>query len=477
MPQPENRTASSRGPRHAAGKTAFAPRLNVPRLNLSPRTVRFAASGDVTDTARHRRPESLADLVRLPPAPQPSKPRRRGERGRHAAPYDLAITVRPLPAVRDVVVEGLPAAKRMADAFREWAFDNGDRPPATGTHRAPGTLPIESWLLVGKARQQALLATLVAVGVMLIVIPVQQYQRDVNPVSAAERDTAVDGQGVKTTNPAGTPTHSGPATKPKTPEKPAAPAAAPTSSGSQGKPAKAQDGSGPANSLRTTGTNAVALTFDDGPDPAQTPRILAELAKHHVKAVFCLVGEQVAKHPEIVRQIVADGHTLCNHTWDHSLVIGKEKPADIHADLQRTNDAIHAAVPGAQIPFFRAPGGNFTNKLVKQATADGMTSLYWQVDPRDWDHPTGEDDEEHVDRVIDDVKKFVRPGSIVLSHDFNEPDTIAAYEQLLPWLTKNFELGLPQEEQPTPAEPSSPPVSSPPASVAPAEESAAQSDT
>ena len=74
----------------------------------------------------------------------------------------------------------------------------------------------------------------------------------------------------------------------------------------------------------------------------------------------------MAKHPEIVREIVADGHTLCNHTWNHSLTIGKDKPAQIQADLARTNAAIRAAVPGAQIPFFRAPGGNFTDRLVER---------------------------------------------------------------------------------------------------------------
>jgi peptidoglycan/xylan/chitin deacetylase (PgdA/CDA1 family) len=208
----------------------------------------------------------------------------------------------------------------------------------------------------------------------------------------------------------------------------------------------------------------------------QTPKILAMLAEYDVKATFCLVGEQVQKHPEIVQQIVAAGHTLCNHTWDHSLVIGKDKPAEIQADLQRTNDAIHAAVPGAQIPFFRAPGGNFTDRLVQVAYADGMTSLYWQVDPRDWSHPEGEDDTTHVGKVVDGVREHVQPGSIVLSHDFNQPDTITAYETLLPWLTKNFKLGVPEEALPVSPSPSSPSPSSP-APASPAAEATEQAGT
>jgi len=197
----------------------------------------------------------------------------------------------------------------------------------------------------------------------------------------------------------------------------------------------------------------------------QTPKILALLDQYQIKATFCLVGSQVQKHPEIVRQIVAAGHTLCNHTWNHSLTIGKQKPAQIRADLQKTSAAIRAAVPDAKIPFFRAPGGNFTDRLVSVAYGEQMTSLYWQVDPRDWDHSTDADDATHTDRVIATVEKNVKPGSIILSHDFGQPDTIAAYEKLLPWLTERFEIGL-AVPPPVPSELASPPAS-PPAAAQP----------
>src|SRR5690242_12176982 len=117
MPQPDRRMAPSHRPRHAAGGPSHA--------------LVFATSLGSTDTAQHRRPQSLADVVRprsTPPAmaaPRPPamvEPRRTGERGRHAAPANPTLPVRPLPAVRDAVVEGLPAAKRMAGAVRDWAL-------------------------------------------------------------------------------------------------------------------------------------------------------------------------------------------------------------------------------------------------------------------------------------------------------------------------------------------------------------------
>jgi peptidoglycan/xylan/chitin deacetylase (PgdA/CDA1 family) len=320
---------------------------------------------------------------------------------------------------------------------------------------------------MGSKRQQVLLASLVAAALLLVAIPMRQ-----NGIDAV--DAAVAGA-------VGGHTGGKPAKKDsgKTPHDAEA-AAAPHASSPAPKPStsaaakdaasevKVPDGQGPGHSLRTTGSTAISLTFDDGPDPVQTPKILALLDKYQIKATFCLIGQNVEKHPEIVREIVAAGHTLCNHTWNHSLTIGKDQPAKIQADLARTNAAIQAAAPGAQIPFFRAPGGNFTDQLVSVAKSDGMASLYWAVDPRDWDHPTGETDDAHIARVIAEIHKSVKPGSIILSHDFNQPDTIAAYGKLLPWLKSNFTITIPDGGPP--ATPTTPPTSSPstpPATTAP----------
>jgi peptidoglycan/xylan/chitin deacetylase (PgdA/CDA1 family) len=218
------------------------------------------------------------------------------------------------------------------------------------------------------------------------------------------------------------------------PTHPAKPAAAKTATSGKAK------GSGPAGSFMASGTSGVALTFDDGPDPVQTPRILDLLAANHVKATFCLVGENVAAHPDLVARIVAEGHTVCDHSWNHSLTLGHEKPAAIRADLERTNAAILKAAPGAQIKYMRAPGGNFTPAFVKVIHELGMKPIYWSVDPRDWDHPSGESPAAHHTKVVSIIRRHVRPGSIVLSHDYGQPETITAYESLLPWLRRHFRL-------------------------------------
>ncbi|MEV0896302.1 polysaccharide deacetylase family protein [Actinoplanes sp. NPDC049802] len=197
---------------------------------------------------------------------------------------------------------------------------------------------------------------------------------------------------------------------------------------------------GPAGSIMTTGGKGVALTFDDGPDPDYTPKLLRLLAKQQVKATFCLVGTQARRHPDLVKAIVKGGHSLCNHSWNHDLKLGKKSHAAIRADLERTNAAIRAAVPGAKIRYMRAPGGNFTPAMVRVSTSLGMRSIYWKVDPRDWEHHKGESHDAHRKRVIRIVQRQTRAGAIVLSHDYAQPDTIDAYRVLLPWLHKRFKL-------------------------------------
>ncbi|GIM91416.1 polysaccharide deacetylase family protein [Paractinoplanes toevensis] len=432
---------------------------------MSPQSLQYLspASGDVAESAgRHRRPESLAD----------ARPR---------VTYDLPSTRAHVPTQRGARHQRNDRPARHSAAHRAVVNER----PIAGSHRAPGTLPIESWLLMGKTRQQLLLASLVAVGLLLVAVPGTRGggSDTIDAVNAAAQRKAGTHATQKAKPGGGSDASATDESNDSAAADPAAASPAPSSpvveATNAGQPKEAKH-VGPGNSLLTTGSKTVALTFDDGPDPAQTPKILALLDQYQIKATFCLVGQQVQKHPEMVREIVAAGHTLCNHTWSHSLTIGKDKPEQIQADLARTNAAIQAAAPGTPVPFFRAPGGNFTDRLVGVASAAGMTSLYWQVDPQDWKHTEGETDEAHIARVIAEVKKHVRPGSIVLSHDFNQPDTIAAYQKLLPWLTENFTLGIPGQPavEPTPADPTptapepapteTPALPEPSASVSPA---------
>ncbi|MEU2700539.1 polysaccharide deacetylase family protein [Micromonospora aurantiaca (nom. illeg.)] len=195
----------------------------------------------------------------------------------------------------------------------------------------------------------------------------------------------------------------------------------------------------PAGLHRASGSNGVALTFDDGPDPRYTPQILAQLRAAHVKATFCVVGKQAKRYPELVARIVREGHQLCNHSWHHDVNLGRRSAAEIRSDLERTNEAIHAAAPKALITWFRQPGGRWTAEEVTIAQQMGLRPLHWSVDPQDWDHPPAK-------TIIKRVKGATRHGSVVLMHDAggDRAQTMAACRHLIPDLKRRYGIALPR---------------------------------
>ncbi|SBT52156.1 polysaccharide deacetylase family protein [Micromonospora narathiwatensis] len=195
------------------------------------------------------------------------------------------------------------------------------------------------------------------------------------------------------------------------------------------------EGDGPFGSLTSTGSSRIALTFDDGPDPQYTPQVLALLKQYGVKATFCLVGENAQSYPELVRDIVADGHSLCNHSWNHDLDLGQRSPDVIRNDLGRTNEAIRAAAPNARIAYFRQPGGNWTTPVVSVCEDMGMAPLHWAVDPSDWQVPG-------ASQITTTVMTETGPGSIVLMHDAggDRAGTVEALQRLLPELMSRYQL-------------------------------------
>ncbi|SIN23594.1 Polysaccharide deacetylase [Micromonospora cremea] len=214
----------------------------------------------------------------------------------------------------------------------------------------------------------------------------------------------------------------------------AGPSGGPTEGGQDGSRRDAQ-GDKLFGAHSTTGNTRLALTFDDGPDPRYTPQVLATLREFDVKATFCVVGENAQYHPDLIQAIVADGHTLCNHSWNHDVTLGNRSADVIRADLLRTNEAIRAAVPDAPIVWYRQPGGAWTYPVVSVAQQLGMTPLHWSVDPSDWEAPG-------AGKIAASVVKQVEPGSVVLLHDAGgeRQGTVDALRRILPDLTQRFEL-------------------------------------
>ncbi|WP_238412826.1 polysaccharide deacetylase family protein [Saccharothrix deserti] len=187
------------------------------------------------------------------------------------------------------------------------------------------------------------------------------------------------------------------------------------------------------------GGRTVAFTFDDGPNPADTPRLLDVLREHQVRAVFCLWGEYVEADPQLVREIVAGGHVLCNHSMRHE-DMSTWTPERIEADLEQTNAAIHRAAPGVPVRYFRAPYGRW-GQTPQVAAGLGMKSLGATLAIGDWEPPG-------VDVLVRRVKDGITESAVVLMHDgpADRGQTVDAVDRLIPELRADgwrFDLPAP----------------------------------
>jgi len=173
--------------------------------------------------------------------------------------------------------------------------------------------------------------------------------------------------------------------------------------------------------------DVVSLTFDDGPNPPDTLRLLDVLRRRHVRAVFCLWGDHVREHPEVVRRIAAEGHVLCNHSLHHD-DLSVLTPEQIRADLAETSVLIRRAVPHARIPYFRAPYGSW-GQSPQVAAELGMQPLGWRLAITDWEPPG-------TDVLVQRLRDGITPGAVVLLHDGggDRSQTVAAVDQIIPEL-------------------------------------------
>lgn len=147
------------------------------------------------------------------------------------------------------------------------------------------------------------------------------------------------------------------------------------------------------------------LTFDDGPDPVYTPQVLDVLARHEAAATFFVLGTSAAEFPALIDRIVAEGHTVANHTWNHESLAGLSKES-FDSTVSRTQ----ALLGTRATPCLRPPYGRLDAFTEEWAAEHGLRLMLWNVDPADWQRPSAE-------TIADHIVEHARPGAVVLLHD------------------------------------------------------------
>ena len=156
----------------------------------------------------------------------------------------------------------------------------------------------------------------------------------------------------------------------------------------------------------------MALTFDDGPYPPYTGRLLDVLKEKKIRATFFLVGEQARMHPDLVRRMVDEGHTVGLHAFRHRDFL-KLTEEEKEKDLQQGKEILQS-ITGKKPNYWRPPHGFRDSSVMKIASAKDLQVVNWSVIPRDW---TGIDKQEIYNRVMDKAED----GAVVLLHDGDSP--------------------------------------------------------
>lgn len=154
-------------------------------------------------------------------------------------------------------------------------------------------------------------------------------------------------------------------------------------------------------------TKRVALTFDDGPDDIITVKVLDILKKENVQASFFLVGRLVKHNPQIFKRIIKEGHLAAIHAWTHP-DFTKLSRDEIKSQLQQTSLIIHQ-YSGKKPLLFRPPYGALNEKVKKVVRHEGLTTVQWNIDTKDWQGPS-------PTRIIGRISSQIVPGSIILQH-------------------------------------------------------------
>ena len=168
-------------------------------------------------------------------------------------------------------------------------------------------------------------------------------------------------------------------------------------------------------------TTLSALTFDDAPHPMYEPLLLDLLRRNGVHATFFVIGRNARAYPYFVRDMVAQGHEVGNHTYHH-VRLPPLPVAEATQEMVLASQVIQG-VTGKPVRYFRPPGGDYTPATLRAAEGLGLTTVFWTDDPGDFQNPG-------VDVLVERYAKTLRRGGIVLLHD-NAPEMLQALPELL----------------------------------------------
>ena len=171
------------------------------------------------------------------------------------------------------------------------------------------------------------------------------------------------------------------------------------------------------------------LTFDCGFENGNTPAILDALKKHDAPATFFVVGNYLKTSPDLVQRMLAEGHTVGNHTYHHPDMSKISTEADFAKELESL-EALYQEVTGEPISkYYRPPQGIYSEKNLQMAKDLGYHTFFWSLAYVDWYQDRQPSKEEAFKKLLGRI----HPGAIVLLHSTSSTNAAILDELLTSW--------------------------------------------
>lgn len=157
---------------------------------------------------------------------------------------------------------------------------------------------------------------------------------------------------------------------------------------------------------------SIFLTFDDGPIPEVTPWVLEQLKKFNAKASFFCIGENVEKHPDIFEKVIAEGHSIGNHSFNH--LNGWKTPQEEYVlNTLKAQQVLqkYASEAALNDHFFRPPYGKIRNGQARALVKKGFKIVMWDIVSQDYNRKIS------AEKCLQNVLKNATSGSIIVFHD------------------------------------------------------------
>ena len=176
----------------------------------------------------------------------------------------------------------------------------------------------------------------------------------------------------------------------------------------------------------------IYLSFDDGPIPEVTPWVLDQLKKYSAQATFFCIGDNVQKHPEVFQRIIAEGHSVGNHTFNH-LNGWKTSTEEYVLNTLKARHILEKNLPEKKAfknPLFRPPYGRLKTKQANMLQKRGFKLVMWSILSMDYNRKITRE------KCLQNVLKNAKSGSIVVFHDSLKAQFNLTY--VLPRVLKYF---------------------------------------